>query len=76
MKIQKTKSKVAASIEIPSESALAATVPCDDRTSAIEFIQSAISALSAFSLENPDDAIVTDSIANLGVVLLDLKSSM
>lgn len=71
MKIQKSKASVKACGEIVDETAV-----CDNRCSAIDFIKSAVSALSAYALEHPEDAVVTDSIANLGVVLLDLNSSV
>lgn len=74
MKIQKTKSAVQACVECPAVETVSGV--CDQCATAIEFIQSAISALSAFAAEHPDNSVATDSIANLGVVLLDLKSTM
>lgn len=44
---------------------------CNDKEQAIEYILSAIHALGESALEG--DEIAKDSIANLGVVLLDLK---
>lgn len=45
----------------------------DNKTEACEHIKSAISLLSQCAIENPDNKkIVEDSIANLGVILLDL----
>lgn len=72
MKIQKSKTAVKACGEATCEFVCEAPV-CDNRAAAVEFIQSAISALSAYAVENPSDAVVTDSIANLGVVVLDLQ---
>ena len=46
----------------------------DGKSTALEYIQSAISALSTYAVDHPEDNVVTDSIANLGVVSLDLKS--
>lgn len=74
MKIQKTKAAVKACDECVTVDALLEV--CDNRATAIEFIQSAISSLSALALENPNDTVVTDSIANLGVVLLDLNCAV
>ena len=71
MKIQKSKASVKACGELVAE-----TVAYDNRCSAIDFIKSAVSALSAYALEHPEDTVVTDSIANLGVVLLDLNSGV
>lgn len=70
MKIQKTKSAVKADTEI-----LAQPEQVCNKDVAIEYIQSAIDALSSCALEHPEDTVVSDSIANLGVVLLDLKST-
>lgn len=70
MKIQKTKSSVTASEEL-----IATPYEPSNKEIAVEHIQSAIDALSAQVIDTPDP-IATDSIANLGVVLLDLKSSM
>lgn len=72
MKIQKSSKKP---IKASLECAEVTGVPCDDCLVAIEHIQSAISALSACATNHPDDAVITDSIANLGVVLLDLKAA-
>ena len=45
----------------------------DNKADACEHIKSAISLLSQYAIENPDSAkIVEESIANLGVILLDL----
>lgn len=74
MKIQKSKTAVKASNAAVGV-ANTACPECDIRTEAINYIQSAISALSACALETPDDVVVTDSIANLGVVLLDLQGA-
>ena len=76
MKIQKSKTTVKACDENVVVVDTVSTCPeCDNRAAAAEFIQSAISALSACALETPDDTVLTDSIANLGVVLLDLQST-
>jgi hypothetical protein len=71
MKIQKSKTEVKACSECLSTPC----EPCDNKAEAIEFIQSAISALSAYVLENPNDVVATESIANLGVVALDLQGN-
>ena len=45
----------------------------DNKAEACEHIKSAISLLSLCAVENPDSAkVVEESIANLGVILLDL----
>lgn len=77
MKIQKSKTAVKASNTAVGVVNTACPIcpECDNRTEAINYIQSAISALSACALETPDDVVVTDSIANLGVVLLDLQGA-
>ena len=71
MKITRSKPAVTACTDANLE-----TVSVTEKHTAIEFIQSAVSALSTWAVAHPDDAVATDSIANLGVVLLDLKSSM
>ena len=77
MKIQKTQTK--SEVKACEDCASVATVDAipyepTHKDIAVEHIQSAVSALSSWALEHPDDTVVTDSIANLGVVLLDLKS--
>lgn len=47
----------------------------EDYTSAIDCIQSAINFLAHTAQCNADDVVAKESIANLAVVLLDLKSS-
>lgn len=45
----------------------------DNKAEACAHIKSAISLLSQCAIENPDSAkVVEESIANLGVILLDL----
>lgn len=44
----------------------------DNKAEACEHIKSAISLLSQCAIENQDSTKVEESIANLGVILLDL----
>ena len=67
MRIQKSNKKVTASSLVPDGAIV------DNKAEACEHIKSAISLLSQCAIENPDSAkIVEESIANLGVILLDL----
>lgn len=59
-------------LEIKRVKKTAKKVKADGRIEARNHIQAAISCLSNYALDNPDNIIAKESIANLGVVYLDL----
>lgn len=66
MRIKKSNKVVAAS-SLAADGAIV-----DNKAEACEHIKSAISLLSQCAIENSDSAKIEESIANLGVILLDL----
>lgn len=66
MRIKKSNKVVAASSLVPDGAIV------DNKAEACEHIKSAISLLSQCAIENSDSAKIEESIANLGIILLDL----